>query len=640
MSADTQTPQARPDGSSEQHAINSSTAEDGSTPDSTKPSAQPSAPTQVDGGNGATTKQPQLADYTEVKESQIKGSDTGKGPIAARASGLKDKITDKKEKFSDKKDQIKSKKPPGGFDDAPLPDAPQGYTVKFTFHKASNLPAADLHTHSSDPFLHATLIGPIPKRHKEDPPLIHRTQTVRRSTEPEWNEEWIVANVPQMGFTLKCRLYDEDWPDHDDRLGNVTIKVPHLDENWEGIGGPEGQVFEVKKRSGSKRAYFFKALTSSLSKDTSMTPRLHISIQVIGRSDPPYGQMYTLGPTFWVKHNSPMIGRLAGIKVNKDERRDVTTSTHADDEQTKKYDFQANELQLQGPVPAKLYHRYVEFRPIIGMMFSDHGLRGRILNKALHKQHKRIYNYDSGTEYGQFKACSEEASLQLLKMAHFDEGGRIFTYVITLDGLMRFTETGQESGIDLLSKHTMHSDVATYIACSGEFFIRRLAHPDSSEDPNPNEATHPDAELPGGPPTEPPPRDPRHYQLIIDNDSGTYRPDKSVLPDLKEFLERNFPGLGVIVMHCEDKELDKLKKAQKEVKKKEGQGVKMVLNRSPTSSTTSFSSDDESRLGDLQQHAAQDDGGQQPLKSKKEQVFDVIQDPMQLKTYLNNGLKK
>jgi hypothetical protein len=31
--------------------------------------------------------------------------------------------------------------------------------------------------------------------------------------------------------------------------------------------------------------------------------------------------------------------------------------------------------------------------------------------------------------------------------------------VITLDGMFRFTETGKEFGIDMLSKHTMHSDV-------------------------------------------------------------------------------------------------------------------------------------------------------------------------------------
>jgi len=45
----------------------------------------------------------------------------------------------------------------------------------------------------------------------------------------------------------------------------------------------------------------------------------------------------------------------------------------------------------------------------------------------------------------------------------YDQGGRIFTYVLTLDTKWRFTETGMEFGIDMLSKHTMHSDVSQYI---------------------------------------------------------------------------------------------------------------------------------------------------------------------------------
>ncbi|KAK4100426.1 hypothetical protein N658DRAFT_559703 [Parathielavia hyrcaniae] len=393
---------------------------------------------------------------------------------------IREKVMHEKRKLTEKKHQLKHKsKPPGGFDPTPLPDAPPGYTLKFTFHRAYNLPASDFHLVSSDPFLTATLTAAVPRRHKEDPLPTWRTRTLRRTTEPVWEEDWIVANVPASGFTLKCRLYDEDWPDKDDRLGNVTIRVPHVDESWQGLG-PGGRVFDVRKRAGSKMAYLVKGASVALwCGHGSVTPRLHVSIEVLGRSDPPHAQMYTVGPTTWVKHYSPMIGRLTGVKGDRDEQEaeGSNLSSGERENRTKKYDFQANEIQLSGPVPPRLYHRYVEFRPMIGRMFSSHGIRGRILHAVLHKQHKRVYNFDSSTEYGSFPACSEEASLQFLRMAHFDEGGRVFTYVITLDGILRFTETGNEFGIDLLSKHTMHSDVATYVACAGEFFIRRLAHP-------------------------------------------------------------------------------------------------------------------------------------------------------------------
>jgi len=531
-----------------------------------------------------------------------------------RTTEVKDKIVDKKEKIKDKT------KPDGGYDPTPLPDFPPGYTVKFTFHKASNLPAADIHTASADPYIAATLTADVPQRHKEDPIMTYRTKTVRRSTEPEWEESWVVANVPSSGFRLKCRLYDEDYPDHDDRLGNFTFETSHIDEGWKGA---DHQDFEVKKRMGSKRAYILKAATSSLSKNTSMTPLLQLSIEVVGKSDPPGAQMYTVAPARWIKHYSPMIGRITGIKVNKDEENEAGSSNK--DERSKKYNFQASELQLQGPVPPKLYHRYVEFRPVIGRMFTSKGLRGRILNKALHKQHRRIYNYDNTTEVGPMEPFSRDAAIQFLRLAHFDEGGRIFTYVLTLDGLMRFTETGKEFGIDLLSKHTMHSNVATYIACSGEFFIRRLKKPTADEEAEPSQPTHPDKPISGGPPNDPPPEDPSYYQLIIDNDSGTYRPDKSVLPCLKSFLEHNFPGLGIVVMHCEDEELTKLKKQQAETKKNEGKTINMVLNRSPSSS--SFSSDDEDRLQDLNIS----DNDVPRRKTKKELALDVMEDPNRIR---------
>lgn len=120
-------------------------------------------------------------------------------------------------------------------------------------------------------------------------------------------------------------------------------------------------------------------------------------------------------------------------------------------------------------------------------------------------------------------------------MAHFDEGGRIFTYAVLLDGIFRFTETGKECkllafprmnfsnrpslvGIDLLSKHTMHSCVATYTAFSGEFFIRRVKDRKDLDKPVSEQTTHPPADLENGPPNDEAPQDPSLYELIIDNE--------------------------------------------------------------------------------------------------------------------------
>ncbi|KAI1112007.1 hypothetical protein F5Y14DRAFT_442879 [Nemania sp. NC0429] len=549
-----------------------------------------------------------------------------------REKGVPEHHSTMKSKLKDQKQKIKTKaNPPGGFDSTPIPSAPPGYTVKFTFHRAENLPTADIGTGAADPFLTATLSTSLPKRHKEDPDLFFRTRTIRRSLEPRWEEEWIVANVPSSGFRLKCRLYDEDWPDKDDRLGNVTIHVNSVNESWEGFALP-GKVFEVKKRMGSKRAYALKAAASAFHKSVSMTPKLYISAVVLGKSDPPHGQLYTVGPTYYFKHFSPMIGRMTGIKVNKDETADAAEK-HGKEKEPKaqKYDFQATEIQLAGPVPPKLYHRYVEFRPIIGLLFQSSGLRGHILNKALHHQHHRIYNFDRSTEWGTFEPCSEEASLKFLKMVHFDEGARLFTYIITLDGLIRFTETGKDFGIDLLSKHTMHSDAQIYIACSGEFLIKKLKkhHPTRSVSDIQQTAITGHEDESGPSTRDGPPAKPQDYQLFIDNDSGTYRPDKSVLPDLKQFLERNFPGINIVARASDDEEHQKMKDDQRNRRKKEAR-VRMVRNRSPTAS--SFSSSDISDLNDMEL------AGEAGRKSKKERAWELLEEPRRMKETLGKTL--
>lgn len=280
-------------------------------------------------------------------------------------------------------------------------------------------------------------------------------------------------------------------------------------------------------------------------------------------------------------------------------------------------------MQLAGPVPPELYHRFVEFRPVIGSMFQSKGLRGKILNKALHKQHARIYNFDQSTEYGSFEPCSEQASEQFLKMAHFDEGSRLFTYVLTLDATFRFTETGKQFGIDLLSKHTMHSDVETYVAFSGEFFIRRAKACEPSEKVRNSDDTL------DGPSSDAPPSNPSCYELIIDNDSGTYRPNKDMLDTLKGYLERNFPGIKVIVMDCGSDELQDMKKAQRETQK--GEPVMQYMMNHSQSSISSAESDLDSRVKK---------GTDKAHKSKREKALQAVEDPKLVKSTLASKLHK
>jgi hypothetical protein len=489
------------------------------------------------------------------------------------------------------------KGPAGGFDDTPLPRAPPGYTVKITLHRARNLPLADINTLSADPYVIAELQTSLPTRHKEDPPLQRRTATIRQKTDPEWNAEWIVANVPASGFRLKCRIYDEDPADHDDRLGNVHVVVDSLSDSWSGI---HEQTYPIKKRMASKRAYLLRALAVCFKKAEHMHGEMVVSVEILGRTqDENGGRTYTVGPQYWIRHYSPLLGRLLGQK-SPDDNGSSSSASDQKKKQPERYNFQANQIQLRGPTPEAMYHRYVEFKPFVKAMFTAKGFRGFILSKALHHQHTRVYNFDRETAFESFPEPCKEFTQKFLELVHHDQGGRIFTYVLTLDGLFRFTETGKEFGIDMLSKHTMHSDVAAYIAFSGEFFIRRLKNPHNKppEEGGQNQS-HPPDEISGGPPKEQAVKDPSYYELIIDNDSGTYRPNAQLLPQLKTFFESNFPGLHVVTLDCQSQaeKMGKMKKEQRERKKREGDHI-VYKQISRSSSMSSSDIEDLERLQD------------------------------------------
>ncbi|KIX95995.1 uncharacterized protein Z520_08250 [Fonsecaea multimorphosa CBS 102226] len=543
-----------------------------------------------------------------------------KDGVLAQADKIGPKLVGKTEKLeeryrgaagNDGAEKKEKKGPAGGFDETPLPNAPPGYTLKFTFHKAENLPFADFGTLSSDPYVLAVLRTELPKRHKQDPDLKLRTPTIHRNTDPEWETEWIVGNIPASGFHLKCRLYDEDPSDHDDRLGNVHIDVSRVDDNWKGFSH---QRFQLKKRMGSKRAYTLRGCAALVSRRVKMNGSLIVSVENLGRTDAKDGgRIYTIGPLLWSRHYSPLIGRIAGTK---------DTEQGKDGKEVQKYNFQSVQMQLRGPVPADLYHRYVEFKPFVAGMFTAHTIRGRLLNRALHHQHARIYNYDKTTKYGTFQEPCPEMTKLFLDMVHYDEGGRIFTYVLTLDGQLRFTETGKEFGIDLLSKHTMHSDVNIYIAFSGEFFIRRIKHGKAHRN---DDSVHPDKTHPPSTPpeeerdnmgtsssgggsssqgndaqpltngtTNSASKEPWHYELIIDNDSGTYRPNAAKLPMLRSYLSDNFPGLKVRTLDCQaDAELQQKLKAEQREKKKQAGGGKQVMYMQNASLSSLSSAEEE-----------------------------------------------
>ena len=240
--------------------------------------------------------------------------------LATKLVNKTEKLHHKAEtKKPEKDDGKQDKKPAGGFDSTPIPDRGAiGYTLKMTFHRAENLPFSDLNTISSDPYIHATIKTDLQKRHKQDPDLVLRTRTIHRNCNPRWESDWIIANVPSSGFSMKCRLYDEDPADHDDRLGNAHVDVGRIDDNWKGF---HEQAIDIKKRMGSKRAYFFRGCAALFNHNISMGGKVYISIENLGRTEAEEGgRMWTISPLAWSRHYSPLIGRLAGTKDVREDK--------------------------------------------------------------------------------------------------------------------------------------------------------------------------------------------------------------------------------------------------------------------------------------------------------------------------------
>lgn len=130
--------------------------------------------------------------------------------------------------------------------------------------------------------------------------------------EPEWNAKWVVAGIPQSGFKLKARLYDEDADDHDDRLGRIEVETGRIDDNWKGMREAD---IKVKKTGANLRAYTLRWCSNLVHPGRKLHAQLVISMEVLGRTKEETGKVFTINNFWWI-HYSPIIGRLAGTKAS------------------------------------------------------------------------------------------------------------------------------------------------------------------------------------------------------------------------------------------------------------------------------------------------------------------------------------
>lgn len=114
----------------------------------------------------------------------------------------------------------------------------------------------------------------------------------------------------------------------------------------------------------------------------------------------------------------------------------------------------------------------------------------------------------------------------------------VYTYIISSeDDSLRFSETGAAFFVDFVSKHALHSNCAESVRYSGEFHPRPEGGWENFSDATPDDRVK--------------------WELVIDNNSGTYSPDKGMLPQVKALLEHNFPGFKIFALDHADPALKK-----------------------------------------------------------------------------------
>ncbi|TFK25270.1 hypothetical protein FA15DRAFT_363960 [Coprinopsis marcescibilis] len=399
--------------------------------------------------------------------------------------------------------------------EAPLLD------LKIQFIGASDLPKMDV-VGTADPYFVAKL----------DDKITFVSNVIPNTLSPVWNEGWRVRNVPSSAV-LHVEVKDKDeGSTTDDSVG--TFKAPvHPDGARE--FAIEGSVLGIGRKR--QRGTFWLKIESSPA-----TMRQRFEFQYLFD-----------GPIRFTRNFSPALGlftRSSTVKTVEDPGDSGPGANPAaaaaaavqDPRLYSTWKFHIKRVPLffrdvHQPWNAK----YAAAQKIFGNTPTSMAVRSTI--QAAHSMlYARLANNGSGTfdtrngVGDQPGLADEPISLKQLLHAGGAQNERIkpavYTYIISsADDTLRFSETGAAFFVDFASKHALHSNCATQVRYSGEFHPRPVGGWGRFKEERSDEEVE--------------------WELVVDNNSGTYAPDKMMLPTVKECLEFNFgcdlPEVGMPV---------------------------------------------------------------------------------------------
>lgn len=170
-----------------------------------------------------------------------------------------------------------------------------------------------------------------------------------------------------------------------------------------------------------------------------------------------------------------------------------------------------------------------------------HGTAPKATRQAIHSGHGILYARSPGNVRGTIQ--SKKDFLRLLshgktsaQRQHVKPAG--YTHIVSADDdTFRFSETGAAFFVDFASKHALLASCATKVRYSGKFHPRPVGGWENYIDKTPDS--------------------PIEWELVIDNNSGTYSPDAEMSPALRRLPAHNFPGIKFIALEHKDPELER-----------------------------------------------------------------------------------
>ncbi|KAJ6500842.1 hypothetical protein C8R45DRAFT_897180 [Mycena sanguinolenta] len=309
---------------------------------------------------------------------------------------------------------------------------------------------------------------------------------------PVWNETWRVKNVP-IHANLAVEVLDkDDGAKLDDYIGKFSCSVAEGAKECE----IEGPLF---RRTGG--TFWLKIESTPSTKEPKSYPYMFD------------------GPIRFSRHFSPTVGILTNTLSSTDEHTRIYS--------TWKMYIRGIPLFF-GDTVQKWNHGYKAAQAIFGPGASTLAVRSGIM-----AGHRLLYARSTTNKFG---VVDTGADVLTVLRGGARVKPAVYTYIISSeDDSLRFSETGAAFFVDFASKHALHANCHPSVRYSGEFHPRPKGGWAAFSDETPDEDVK--------------------WEIVVDNNSGTYSPDKGLLPQLKALLEYNFTGVTVFALDREDREL-------------------------------------------------------------------------------------